>query len=246
MEFFSPQNPFDDAARMAAIVLKSRDNPVPPPDWISGLIPRTFRSYMLRSIPGPTNPHRKAEFEGCLYHPNTIRYRINTLGRQIHPGTQRIDPWRVELARFDVPFGDVGIVRSLEQYLAAAAVSGWTIVSTIGNPFGDTDAGIPGQWFLRLSPFQGEILPWVNVLNPPPEMPGTAYTDWVDQTGIWYPVHSDSSQNIRLVVPGGYSLRAFWQCGPLQVIPAVALTLKGGVQGVYSGFSLNHLRGSWS
>lgn len=245
MEYFAPRNPFDDAAHMAKTVMWSKNNPVPPPDWISGLIPRTFRTYMLRSIPGLTNPAQKASYEGVLYHPNSIRYRISTLGRQIHPGTQRFDPWRVELARFDVPFGDVGIVRSLEQYLAAAGISGWSIVSTIGNPFGDADSGVQGQWFLRLSPFQGEILPWVNTLNPAPEMPGTAYSDWVDQTGIWYPAHSDSSQNIRLVVPGGFSLRAFWECGTLQVRPAVSIGLKGCTQGIYSSRSLDHMRGSW-
>jgi len=243
--FFSPLNPFDEAAEMAKEWISPGKNPCPTPEWMEALIGANYRRFLLSTVPLQTTIPEQAIYENALFNPESIRYQMSTIGRQVHPGAG--ESWRVELARFEVPWGCTGVVRSFEQYLAIEDIGGgWTVLSSIGNPFADTDAGIPGQWVFRLSPFEGPIAPWENTLNPVPELAGINYPDWTDQTGIWFPVGSDPSQNIRLTVPGGYTLRVFWQCGAHQTRPAVSAALKGSVQGAYSQRALNVSRGAWS
>ena len=242
--FFSPFNPFDAAAEMASKTLWSEDDPTPCPDWIAGLVGGHYREFLGTIVPGKTIVPDQADFDSSLFHPHAIRYVMNSRGRQTHPGEQAFAPWLVELARFDVPRGYTGIVRSFEQYAAAAGLAGWTVVDTVGNPFADVDAGVSGSWVCRLTPFDGRALPWVSVLNPP-GLPGIPYPDMPDTIGIWYPAGSDAAQNVRLTVPGGFSLRVFWQCDSLDVQPAVALSLKGSIQGSYTPRFLDYTRGQW-
>jgi len=245
--FFSPFNPFDEAAKLASETAWTKDDPTPCPDWIAGLIGRNVRDFIATRVPGFTHIPNQADYESALYHPHAIRYHFQTRGRQIHPSAAApFAPWRIELARFDVPIGYVGIVRSFGQYLGINTLQGWTVLNTMGNPFADTDAGIPGTWIFRLSPFHGESLPWVSVLNPIPERPGMHYPDMPESGGIWYPAGTAAAQSVRLTVPSGYSLRVFWQSEAATVQPGAAVILKGQIQGAYSSRSLDVTRGQWT
>lgn len=245
--FFSPFNPFDEAAKLASDTAWTPDDPTPCPDWVRGLIGRNVRDWISSKVPGYTHIPNQADYDSPLYHPHAIRYHFSSRGRQIHPGLAApFAPWRVELARFQVPIGYVGIVRSFGQYLAFNSLPGWTVLDTVGNPFADADAGIPGTWIFRLSPFDGTSPPWISQLNPIPERPGFHYADMPENGGVWYPAGTDAEQSVRLTVPSGYSLRVFWQSTTSNVQPAVGASFKGQLQGSYSPRSLDVTRGQWT
>ena len=244
--FFTPFNPFDESAKLAHETAWTRDDPTPCPDWVAGLLGRNVRNFIGSSIPGYTHIPNQADYESALYHPHAVRFHFSTRNRQVHPGlVAPFAPWRIELARFDVPVGYVGIIRSFGQYLAFNGLPGWTPVNAPGNPFADTDAGIPGNWIFRLSPFDGTTLPWLSILNPIPELPGGHYPDGPGGGGIWFPTGSDAETTVRCTVPGGHSLRVFWECAAVNVQPAAAAVLKGQIQGAYSPRSVDLTRGQW-
>jgi hypothetical protein len=199
---------------------------------------------MLSSLPPAKSIQSRADIQDHIFHPAAIRYRAQTKGRILRDASTT-DRWRVELARFAVPFGAIGIVRGYEQYLATYANATYTDVT--GSPFGDVDAGLVVTWFMRLSPWTGREFDWVNETNYGDGMPGIPHPDFADQSNIWYPTSSGSEgQNLRLIVPGGYVLRAFIQIGATSTRPAVAALLKGGLQGEVSDSGLeNHVRGAW-
>jgi hypothetical protein len=238
-----PPTPFDEAAGLAALYLFASDDPTPIPDWIRDVMGGNLRRYIESTIPGHTFPPGRANYEGPLSSPDTLRYVFSSSGRQIHPDVGPFQPWRVELARFEVPPGYVGIVRSFEQYLAVWQLAGITPVDTVGNPFAGDDAGVSGRWVMRLSAFQADTTPWVNVLNPVPEQPGILYPDFHEEPAIWWPAGNDNTT--RMTVPPGYTLRVFWECAALTARPAVAAALKGSLQGIYSGRAQQNTRGIW-
>ena len=240
--FFNPPNPFDAAAQMAELTLWGHNDPTPAPDWVRSFIGTHWFDFVSQTPENRSHYPAQADYESPLFHPQALRYLLSTRGRIIHPSEENFEPWRVELARFSVPHAYVGIVHSFEQYIAAADLAGWT--SATQYPFADIDAGVSGTWLFCLSPFDGSALPWLSMLNPPPERPGQHYSDMPEFSGIWYPFGNDA-QNIRLTIPGGFSLRVFWECGALDVRPAVAAALKGSIQGIYSQRGLDVTRGQW-
>lgn len=188
---------------------------------------------------GERNPDRQS----LLSHPEVRQYRQNSRGFQQHPEVGPFSPWRVELARFAVQRGQVGIIKAMEQFLSS--ISGETeTVWTASTRWGDPRAPF-GTWVFRLSPYLGTEIPWVNQLNPTPTRPGIAYPHLEPENDLWFPVHCGSSQNIHLIVPGGHMLRAFWECGELLVRPTVALKLRGSVQGQYSTYAEESTRANW-
>lgn len=241
--FFNPPNPFDAAAQMAEQTLWGDNDPTPAPDWVRSFVGTHWFNFLQAPTVSPSHYPAQADYESPLFHPQALRYLFSTRGRVIHPSQENFEPWRVELARFSVPRGYVGIVHSFEQYVAAAGLAGWETQTQ--NPFADEDAGVSGTWIFCLSNFDGTTLPWLSVINPPPERPGQHYSDMPEFSGIWYPPGSDASQNIRLTVPGGFTLRVFWQCDALDVRPAVAAALKGSLQGLYAQRGLDVTRGQW-
>jgi hypothetical protein len=244
---FSPFNPFDQEAKDVYQFTRSRDNPVPFPDWVDNLAFQSNLKNFISKVP-PKSWFRDMPYYESLYmSPKAIRYQMDSVGRVTYPGT-RPGAWRVELARFPVPQRYTGIVRGFEQWLGVVTVQG-TINSVIayGNPFVDSDANILGTWFMRLFPFDGTMRPWINQLNPNPEQPGIPYSDFPQQTGVWFPTHSDAAESVRFPVPGGYELSIFWESAPtISAIPVVSAAFKGGIQSAFSPRALDQYLGSWS
>ena len=114
-------------------------------------------------------------------------------------------PWMVELARYPVPVGSVGVIKSFEQYLSQDQ----TVFSTSdqwGNPFPTVDV----RWFLRLSQVHRIGSPWINVSGASAivdYLPGNPYDDLAETNGLWFPAGSSTSANIHLPIPGGQFLR---------------------------------------
>lgn len=138
--------------------------------------------------------------------PQTRRYKqsrgpsINAVV-QSNPGVD----WMVELARYPVPFGSVGIIKSFEQYLS----QGETIHS-VSSSWGDPFPTVSVRWFLRLSPMSRVAVAWIDVSGASAivdYLPGTPYEDLSDTNGLWFPAGSSSAANIHLVIPGDSVLR---------------------------------------
>lgn len=242
---FRPVNPFDRAAKNAFQTLRSADNPVPWPDWAKSWAFSSALRQFMASTPQPLW-HKDFPYYETGNHPHAIRYRVNTRGRVVHPGGERLGAWRVELARFAVPQRYFGIVRGFEQYMGEVGEGGVNQVISFGDPFADANWGIAGRWFMRLFPYRGEIRQWISQLNPIEERPGIPFIDWEDQTGLWYPANSDAGQNIRLTVPGGWELSVFWECdNSITQLPAVAAAFKGGIQSSFNERALDTAMSSW-
>lgn len=138
--------------------------------------------------------------------PQTRRYKqsrapsINAVV-QSNPGVD----WMVELARYPVPFGSVGIIKSFEQYLSEEETI-HSVSSAWGNPF----PSVPVRWFFRLSPVSRASAAWIDVSGASAivdYLPGIPYNDFSDSNGLWFPAGSSSSANIHLVIPGAHVLR---------------------------------------
>lgn len=152
----------------------------------------------------------------------TRRYQVSK-APSITPITQD-DPrlaWLVELARWPVPYGYFGVVKSLEQYLSTPVLEGppsvWSASGRWGDPWypGWTDSIM---WHLRLTPIDRlPGLPWfvatgVNAI--PDSLPDSSYSDLDSTPYLWYPAASPAAHNIHLPIPGGYVLRVFLLAGP--------------------------------
>ena len=162
--------------------------------------------------------------------PTTRRY----LQSKAPPGpTPSVQPepgldWLVELARWAVPFGSIGILKSFEQYLAAGGTT-WSSSEHWGNPFGSSDV----RWFFRLSPITKVSSPWINISGLgaiPDYLPGSAYDDFERTNDIWFPAGSSASANIHLPIPGGFVLRLVAIVSASQSAVSIAAKVSGTVQ----------------
>ena len=111
----------------------------------------------------------------------------------------------VELSRYPVSYGSVGVIKGFEQYLSQDSTV-FTASDNWGNPFPTVNV----RWFFRLSQVHRVGAPWINVSGASAiidYLPGTAYEDIVDTNGLWFPAGSSSSANIHLPIPGGQVLR---------------------------------------
>lgn len=178
--------------------------------------------------------------------PATRRY----VQSRFPPTTPSVQPnpaqnWMAELARYPVPYGSIGIIKSLEQYVS----QGFQLHSTSanwGNPF---SLGIPISWYLRLSPYARLNDAWVNVSGAgavPNLLPGFAYDDLSRTDDIWFPASSCSTTNVHLVIPGGYYLRVVVIVGANQGdAVSVACKLAGSVQLETNNEAQLTVRTSW-
>lgn len=161
--------------------------------------------------------------------PTTRRYhqsRSPVTVPAVQPSTAA---WMVELARFAVPYGNVGIIKSFEQYVR----QGETIATSSanwGNPFPiTTDI----RWFFRLSAIHLVATPWINVsgLSAIPDyLPGIPYDDFANTDDLWFPAGSSSSANVHFPVPGGQVLRIVCLVGSSQTATQVAAKVAGTIQ----------------
>lgn len=194
-----------------------------------------------KSLPPPVQSW-KADFDSVWSSPKSIHNYQQSIGVLTYPGTGA-ESWRVELSRFIVPLKQVGVIKAYEQFLSTTEVQTETVWS-IATRWGDPRAPI-GTWYFRLSPYTGLDIPWVNQLNPTVLRPGSPYNDVPDETGLWFPLGSSTSNNIHLLVPGGYVLRLFWECAATSLSPSVGARLRGYLQSSFSVESRNAIRSYW-
>lgn len=215
-----------------------------------------FLQWMESRSPG--SPLIQMEAGGLS--PESIHVRIHNRPLQEHPdAVAPFSHWSIELARFDVPSGCIGVVKGFEQYLAHQAVDGvdtafvytqnsrWGIpwVRYTGNALELPDAG---TWHFRLSPITRRPIAWFNRVGAQAgRLPDTSYTDFPADTGLWWPAGSPASQNLHLLVPGGYSLRVIWEHAE-RIAGArveVAAKIKGFVQSDKTPESRYNVRSRW-
>jgi hypothetical protein len=178
--------------------------------------------------------------------PTTRRY----LQSRQAPSTPLVQPdatldWLVELARFPVSYGSVGIIKSFEQYVSQEGTT-WTENSHWGNPY---PSGVSVRWFLRLSPLSKVASPWVNVTGAsaiPDYLPGMTYDDFSESRGIWFPAGSPAASNIHLIIPGDRVLRILAiVTATVQTPVTISAKLSGTTQTEMSSDAQTVVRQSW-
>lgn len=187
-----------------------------------------------------TGTRNTADLENAGTSPKSIRFRSTSRGRIIHPTTSAPYPaWSVELCRFVVPFGKVGIVKGFEQYLAQLAEGQnpafvYTQNSRWGIP-GPWHTGLSneisdaGTWHFRLRGISRTMPPWWNNLGAG-TLPDIPYTDFAHETGLWWPAGSAASQDTHMIIPAAHMLRVFFETPAQSVRLEVAAKLRGYVQ----------------
>jgi len=153
-------------------------------------------------------------------------------------------PWMVELARYPVTTGSIGIIKGFEQYVDQDG-SLLTQITNWGNPW-INDLGV--EWFFRLSAYLTLGSPWINVSGPSAirdYLPGTSYDDFPSTVGVWFPGASPPAQNIHLPIPGGYVLRVIAIVQPSQYRVGIAAKLVGTNQSELNQDAQFVVRTSW-
>jgi hypothetical protein len=177
--------------------------------------------------------------------PPTRRYQISYEPDNAPVVQTAAIAWLVELARWPVPDGNFGVVKSFEQYLADRQTT-YSTFNSWGNPYATAPNRI--EWYFRLSPVSEiGVTPWLNVTGLSAiaaYLPGRPYTDLPATNSLWYPASSPQSANIHLPVPGGYALRVFLLAPPIAGLQA-AVKLSGTIQSELGIEAQNVARMSW-
>lgn len=161
--------------------------------------------------------------------PQTRRYQQSEQAPGSPLTQPDLNPWLVELCRFEIPTGHLGIVKSLEQYISADQTV-FTQSQYWGDPF---VTGIDLTWYFRLSPVTTPRDPWVSISGltvGPDQLPGIAYSDLPQTEDLWYPAASSSAENVHLPLPGGQILRVFVLVPAVEERKQVACRLTGSIQ----------------
>lgn len=161
--------------------------------------------------------------------PATRRYR-QTRTPSSGPITQPDNTlaWMVELARYPVPDGSIGLIKGFEQY-AEQDGTVLTLSPTWGDPFPVPDI----VWYFRLSDYRTLGNAWINVSGPSAVrdyLPGSPYSDLAATPGLWFPAGSTSAANIHLPVPGRHVLRVMAIVQPSDAAVSLAVKLVGSNQ----------------
>lgn len=129
--------------------------------------------------------------------PATARFKEHYFDPYFH-NTQ--DPAiSVELARFAVPAGSIGVVRRLDQWL-----SGFSRSQNWGDPFHNLPFIDDIIWALRLDTFDGAQA--ARFVAATPTLPGIPHSDLPEIRYLWYLPNAGQS-DLTLIVPGGHVLR---------------------------------------
>jgi hypothetical protein len=177
--------------------------------------------------------------------PTTRRYLQSKQPPAGAPSTQpnpALD-WMVELSRYAVPYGSVGIIKSFEQYVSSGGTV-YTVSENWGNPFASPSV----TWFLRLSHISKQAAPWINVSGLSAirdYLPGTAYNDFEHSEDVWFPAGSSSSSNIHLPIPGGFVVRLIAIVDATQSAVSIAAKLAGTTQSETNQDAQFTVRTSW-
>lgn len=136
--------------------------------------------------------------------------------------------WMVELARFPVPYGYVGIIKSWEQYV----IQDQDVLSSLSS-WGDPYPSVDLEWYLRLFPLDRHGVPWTSVSGASAirdYLPGIPYDDLPESLGIWFPATSPPSTNIHLVIPGNRVLRVFCIVAASSAAVSISTKMTGTLQ----------------
>ena len=135
--------------------------------------------------------------------PFCARWGEHTYGPYTHSGLLSV---AVELARYAVPRGSIGLLKRLNQWVENWDITEW------GNPYGNAvfDAI---QWRLQLSPIDAAL--GGRLVSASLVLPGEPFPDLPFINGLWYLPHAAQAE-INAVIPGGYVLRFFAVLGPSQ------------------------------
>lgn len=150
--------------------------------------------------------------------------------------------WVMELARFPVPHGCFGVLKSIEQYLynndqEITRSSNW------GVPYQEDQTG-PLEWLLRLDNFDGWLPPRFGAINSA-YVPGSPYSELGTIDHIWFPSGSPTVWT-NSMIPGGHVLRFFLHAsGECVGRLSVMGRLRGFYQSVYSSESAFVARTNW-
>lgn len=106
----------------------------------------------------------------------------------------------IELARFPVPVGQIGLVRKINQWVNGEYTDSDNWGNPVTNAWPDTLT-----WYLRLSNYAA-LGPRAVIQST--YLPGFPYADFSQWTLLWFLPHAPAN-DVNLVVPGGYILRFF-------------------------------------
>ena len=181
----------------------------------------------------------------------TARTQISTRGQTDHPNVAGPWPlWVGELARFYVPRGHIGIVKTFDQFLGYHTLESTEVLTVSdrwGIPFsgfGAIDVVPPLRWHFRLTEFEGTYPQWYDAVGTG-NIPGMPYNDFSFTDDLWYPAHSPSANKINLIVPGKYMLRVFIELGAQNVRFSAAAKLTGWSAVIYSEELRRTIRENW-
>lgn len=197
-------------------------------------------------------------FQDAGISPLSIHYREHWYARQIHPDVAApFRDWSVELARFYVPTGHVGIIKAIEQYLAhqellADPAFVYTQQSRWGIP-GPWHTGnaneLPnvGTWHFRVQTINRSEPQWNVVGANARALPSISYTDYPMDDGLFFPAGSPSSQNVHLIVPANTMIRLIWHqaARATGARVEVAAKVRGFIQSDRSAESQLNVRTNW-
>lgn len=182
---------------------------------------KTFEETGYKEYKDPSAQNR-------YQNPATAHYQANAFDFWTHPMDA---DYTVELARFAVPYGGIGVIRRLYQW-----VSGFCEATDWGNPVkGNADVDSI-EWFLRVEQFTG-ALP-ARLISPSPALPGAPYDDLNHIRYLWFMPHSGDSQ-VNLVVPGKSLVRFVARCP----IPQVEYRIMGRLAGYVQSSEYNNAAG---
>lgn len=212
--------------------------PLFPIDWADPLIRRVGGALLASQI-----PTKDPDLQRPYQNPKSQVYWEHhfDLIEQPEPAPQ-LPEWCVELARFPVPFGNVGILKSIEQYLYNNQET-ITQSANWGIPYQEQNVGAV-RWHLRLSPFDG-TLPARFQATGSSWLPGSPYIELPEINHFWYPASSPLCW-LNSIVPGGYVLRFFFYA-PADIVGRVRVMgrLRGYYQSNYSKEAAWNARTNW-
>lgn len=185
--------------------------------------------------------------------PATRRYQQS----RFPPGAPLVQPlsdrdWMVEVLRWPVPAGSVGIIKSFEQFFSRVQLGGEEVYTTSpywGNPYPTYPSSLGVRWYFRLSPLHLIAGRWRNASGfsaIPEYLPGIPYDDFPWTDDLWFPASASSSANIHLPIPGDHFLRVICiVAGSQETQARISAKVAGTLQTELSRDAQFMLRTSW-
>lgn len=177
------------------------------------VVPASIISNVAGSPALVQNPNQFEPFE----HPDSRRYQVSSFGPFTNVDTESY--YVAEVARFVVPDGHLGVLKSLEQTLHD---SGGAIYPTNqeywGSPYSVNADINQNRWYLTIDYFDGtQPDPYVALAAGAiliEHLPGMPYPELNTINGLWYPANCPTSFDLSWIVPSQRVLRFFWVCPP--------------------------------